>query len=299
MVDRVPGQDPYETAFLMTPLGMSIISPGRHMLQVNPALCRLLGRSAGELVGMQADEFTHPDDLNVHTVAHERLLAGEIDDYQVEKRYLRPDGSVIWAALHVAAVRDQTGRAVALVSQVHDITAQVRHRERLSWNASHDALTGLASRRLLFDVVEKSLTGGRGTDRCNGLVYIDLDGFKTVNDTYGHEVGDQLLVETARRIRRVVRSHDTVARMGGDEFVVHLDGIDRAADAKLVAEVVRAELEATVRLPGNGDEVLVDLTASVGVAVASAVDADELLRRADAAMYVAKRTGRNRVVPAD
>ena len=284
---------------MMTPLGMSVISPDRHMLQVNPALCRLLGRSAEDLVGMQADQFTHPDDLGVHVDAHARLLAGEIDDYQVEKRYLRPDGAIVWAALHVAAVRDEQGQAVRLVSQVHDITAQVQHRERLSWTASHDELTGLASRGLLFDVVEKALNGARDTDRCSGLVYIDLDRFKLVNDTYGHEIGDQLLVEAARRIRQVVRNHDTVARMGGDEFVVHLGGITQSADARLVAEVVRAELEATVRLPGHGTEVLVEVTASVGVAVASGVDADELLRRADAAMYAAKRTGRNRVVAAD
>ncbi len=288
-------QDPYETAFLITPLGMSIISPGRHMLQVNPALCRILGRSAEDLLGMHADEFTHPDDLGVHTQQHARLLAGEIDDYEVEKRYLRPDGAVVWAALHVAAVRDEQGRAISLVSQVHDITDQVAAREQLSWSASHDALTGLASRRLLFDVVEKSLRASRGSDIATGLVYIDLDGFKRVNDTLGHQAGDRLLIEVAERIRRVVRAGDTVARVGGDEFVVHLAAVSGADDVRPVGEVIRVELEGTLASGEEGREPL-SVTASVGIAVATGGDADEVLRRADAAMYAAKRAGRNRVM---
>ena len=151
---------PLRDGVLITPLGMSIISPGRHMLQVNPALCRILGRSADDLLGMHADEFTTAT-TSAHS-QHDRLLAGEIDDYEVEKRFLRPDGAVVWAALHVAAVRDEQGRALSLVSQVHDITDQVAAREQLSWSASHDALTGLASRgRLLFDVGSRKVASAR------------------------------------------------------------------------------------------------------------------------------------------
>jgi len=156
-----------------------------------------------------------------------------------------------------------------------------RLQEALAHQALHDGLTGLANRTLLFDRLEKALQAARRYGGWLALLFIDLDDFKAVNDSRGHDAGDDLLLEAARRLQEVVRPSDTVARLGGDEFVILCERLDGAADeAVAIAMRAREALEEA------------SLSASVGIAVATgAEDADMLVNRADHAMYAAKRRG--------
>ena len=168
-----------------------------------------------------------------------------------------------------------------------------RAERRLHFLAKHDPLTGLANRVLFQDRIVQALRRlGDGRDRLIGLIFIDLDGFKPVNDRYGHEVGDMLLRAVAKRLIGAVRRTDTVARMGGDEFTVILEGLHRRADAVRVAEKVLATLATPFDVSGTE----ITVSASLGVALAERADedADSLIRRADAAMYQAKAGGGHR-----
>lgn len=166
---------------------------------------------------------------------------------------------------------------------------EMRHR------AYHDPLTGLPNQRLLADRLDRALAHANRTGQQFALLYLDLDRLKDINDTSGHAVGDAVLERVARRLQDTVRAEDTVARVGGDEFVVLLPRVGGAEEVALVADKVRAALAEPIECEGR----CLDVTVSVGVAVAPADghSADDLLRVADAAMYRAKRAGRNRVAP--
>jgi len=195
-------------------------------------------------------------------------------------------GLVISVLLGVLVVVLATGRARAL-------RLVARRTEELRHLATHDALTGLPNRSLIYDRVGHALARARRRDGVIAVLFVDLDGFKDVNDTYGHPAGDELLCEIARRMTGTIRTSETVGRLGGDEFVVVLEGESLDAGVEVVAERIRAALAQPVRLDGAGVEVTVG--ASIGVAV-GAHGSEELLREADIAVYEAKRAGKNRYV---
>jgi len=170
------------------------------------------------------------------------------------------------------------------------VTERAEAAARLTWQAYHDALTGLPNRALLLDRLHQALDGARHTGSVTGLMFVDLDGFKAVNDELGHEAGDQLLVEVATRLGAAVRIGDTVARIGGDEFVVLAGGLASRDEAAAIAARIIAAVGRPVRVAG-GD---VAVSASVGVAVDRDHDPDRLLREADTALYRAKASGKNR-----
>jgi diguanylate cyclase (GGDEF)-like protein len=181
----------------------------------------------------------------------------------------------------------------ALVVNTRDATDQVALERQLRHQAFHDPLTGLANRALLADRAEQALMRSARSGAAVAVVLVDLDGFKFVNDSLGHQVGDVVLVEVARRLESLVRSEDTVARLGGDEFVILIDDVSGMEETKVLAERVREVLRPRFSLPGWDYAV----TASVGVAIGSAsqVDVHDLLRDADTAMYVAKTSGKDSV----
>ena len=181
----------------------------------------------------------------------------------------------------------------AFVCQFNDVTEPRRARHQLQFLATHDVLTELVNRRELVSTVTTLLDNEPRTGRNVALLFIDLDGLKQINDTFGHAVGDDVIVGVARRIRDEVRESDTVARFGGDEFVVVLPRIHTVEDAERLAEKIQTAVAAPLMIDGVG----VHVSLSIGIAVATpGEDADEALRRADAALYRAKRSGRARTV---
>ncbi len=286
----------FRLTFEEAPIGIALLSPAGEWLWVNRAMCSILGREESELLTLTFQDLTHPDDLDADLGLVERLLCGEIDRYRMEKRYLHADGHIVWAELSVSLVRDELGQPRHFVSQVQDITTLHDARELLRHQSLHDALTGLPNRVLLYDRLRQALA--QESRRRTGLavLFLDLDGLKAVNDALGHDVGDVLLVQIARRLQDAVRDGDTVARLGGDEFVILGAAIDDLDAAGELADRVRAAMGR----PFDLDSGPVACTASIGLALPRPGQTPEaILREADRAMYRAKERGKDQWVLAD
>ncbi|MFG2718182.1 putative bifunctional diguanylate cyclase/phosphodiesterase [Streptomyces sp. NPDC048416] len=272
-----------------------IAAPTGVLRYVSPAAAGVYGRDAEELVGSELASLIHPEDLG--RVVHEvrRFLAAPPADEpttRIECRF--KSGSGEWLNVESTVNRHQGG----LILNSRDVTERVRLQAQLEHNAEHDPLTDLPNRALFTKRVRKALGGRRISDPGTAVLFIDLDGFKQVNDTIGHQAGDELLIQAARRLHESVRAGDTAARFGGDEFAALIlgDGTrDRAAREHHVREIadrLRLTLSQPYRIDGNE----VRVAASIGVAFAEpGVGAGELLRNADLAMYRAKKGGKNRV----
>lgn len=275
--------------FEHAPIGMAMVSEDGVVEEANNALCRFLRRTRDQLVGATIAEITHPDDLAADQELMDALLAGLRSHYRMDKRYLRPDGSVVWGRLTVAIARSAVGEPLHFISQVQDITDERRREEELRARSLRDPLTQVANRRALFEAYEElGREERRRADRHRlGVLFCDLDRFKEANDEGGHVVGDQLLRMVAQRIQDTIRPEDLLARMGGDEFVV-LCRVDAADDALALARrVVRCFDE-----PFLADGREFRLAVSIGVSVGDpGDDPDARIAEADAAMYRAKRSG--------
>ena len=256
--------------------------------RVNPAVCALLDRSEDDLVGHRWTDYTHPDELPLGQLALARIAAGH-DTYEDERRYLRPDGTVVWASVHVTLVRDESCAPQYLFTQLQDITTRKVMEDALAHQALHDTLTGLPNRALLTDRLVHSLAGARRRGTQVGVMFLDIDRFKVVNDSLGHTMGDDLLRVAAERIAAAIRPGDTVARLGGDEFVIVADDVSVTATEQIAERV----LEALGHPIGDQDT---SVTASIGIAMADeGATPETLLRDSDAAMYRAKERGRGRI----
>jgi diguanylate cyclase (GGDEF)-like protein/PAS domain S-box-containing protein len=275
-------------AFDTAPIGMAFFNTEGEYLRVNAALCKLLDRDEAGLLGRRDQEFTHPEHRASDVAAAWRILDGEIDTWQTEKRFLRPDGSAVWVIANLSFLRDEEGRALAWLGQFQDITERKGLEERLRRLADEDPLTGLPNRRGLEGSIRLALDMSERHDLAGALLMIDLDGFKEVNDTHGHAVGDAALVAVAQALRRRLRATDLLARVGGDEFAVLLRATT-GGPARALADALECEVRAT-RLGEGLPEIALD--ASIGVADFSPPalpTVSELLDGADAAMYAAKR----------
>jgi diguanylate cyclase (GGDEF)-like protein len=188
-------------------------------------------------------------------------------------------------------VRDETGRVTHVVSIVNDVTERVRYESDLAHRANHDSLTGLANRNLLDDRLDQAIAGAHRYGRLMGVVYLDLDHFKIINDSLGHRAGDVLLRQVADRLLHVVRDVDTVARAGGDEFVIVLYDADGGDDVLSTMQRVQAAMTAPFHV--EGQELHVNCSMGASVYPRDGTDAQALLKNADAAMYHAKEQGRN------
>ncbi|MDP2140466.1 MAG: CHASE domain-containing protein [Gammaproteobacteria bacterium] len=282
----------FRGAFETAAIGMALVSLEGRWLQVNRALVQMLGYSEDELLQSNFQDITHPDDLNLDLEQLQKLNANSIDHYHMEKRYRRKDGEIIYVLLSVSLVRDLNGEPVHYVSQIENITERRELQQLVEHQATHDELTGLPNRRLLHDRLVQAMAQCRRYHRHMAVMFVDIDHFKSINDNYGHDVGDEVLCEVVARLRRCIRLSDTFARQGGDEFVVLLTEIQSAMDIERVADVMISTLHAPLLLR----RVEVQVTLSIGVAVfdPDSADSDEsLLRKADEALYAVKRGGRN------
>jgi len=289
-------EERFRRAFEDAPIGMALVGPDGRFLRVNRTLCRITGRTEQALLECSFQEITHPDDLDTDLTRAELLLAGEITSYQMEKRYLRPDGSIVWVMLSVSLVRDAGGEPLHFVSQIEDITERKEAHAELERLANHDPLTGLLNRRRFDEELERELKRlEREPDRRAALLLLDVDCFKHVNDTMGHRAGDDVLTAIAHTLVQRLRSTDVVARLGGDEFAALLLDLHDETDAREIASSLTTGIKAQPILTSGG---ATSVTVSIGVVVLDHTARDrelDTLVVADNAMYSAKRAGRNRI----
>jgi diguanylate cyclase (GGDEF)-like protein/PAS domain S-box-containing protein len=285
-------EERFHSAFDHAPIGMNLLDLDGRLIQVNKAFCAITGYESGDLLGKTCQSITHPEDLEKDLKDMQRMAAGEIEHYQVQKRFVHSGGHPVWTMASRSLVRDRDGRPLHMVSQVEDITQRKQSDMMLTHMALHDSLTGLPNRALALDRLSLALARTERHPSSVAVLFLDLDRFKVINDSLGHNVGDELLVAVAGRLREAVRPSDTVARLGGDEFVVVCEDIAGVDDATRIAQRIADALSRAFDL--NGEEVV--LATSVGIALSSEPDdtPESLLRDADAAMYRAKEGGRNR-----
>jgi diguanylate cyclase (GGDEF)-like protein/PAS domain S-box-containing protein len=280
----------FEIGFEQATIGAAIGDLDGNPIRVNPALCSLLGRPADLLVGRRWGEYSHPDDVALGPAVMARLATGH-DTYEDERRYLRPDGAVMWALCHVTLARDEAGKPQYFFSQYQDITERKHMEQELAHQALHDALTGLPNRALLTDRLIQGLAGSRRRGSHLGVLFLDIDHFKVVNDSLGHSLGDELLQQASKRLLGAIRSGDTVARFGGDEFVVVCDDVC-PVEIERMAERVLESLGQPFQIGSHE----MNVTASIGIVVSDiGATPESLLAESDAAMYRAKERGRGRI----
>lgn len=260
-------------------------------LYLNAAAEKIFGRPVSKF--LQNNNLwlksVHPQDRKKVARGQETLLlTGSLD---LEYRIVRPDGELRWLSSRSSVIYDASGAAVRLDGIIRDITTEKVAKEQLVRKTSYDSLTGLANRSVLVERLKKILPKfARDRDYLCAVLFIDLDRFKVLNDSLGHQMGDRAIVETARRLEKIVRTTDAIARIGGDEFVILLEPIDDVNDAIRIAERIAERLKLPLILDGQK----VFTSASIGIALSSPHydRADELLRDADIAMYRAKAKGR-------
>jgi diguanylate cyclase (GGDEF)-like protein/PAS domain S-box-containing protein len=286
----------FRAVFEGAAIGIGIADLDGTILQVNGALVRMFGGSEQAVRGRNVKEWTHAEDAPQVWRLYDELVRGEREHYHVEKAFYRPDGTVLWTNLTVSLLRDADGEPQYQLALMEDTTERRLLNLRLRYEATHDALTGLPNRTLFFERLEKVLS--QGGDRRFGLCYLDLDGFKTINDSLGHAAGDRLLVEVADRLQSCATAPgEMVARLGGDEFVALTTGPDSRREVDELAARIMNALLAPVRIDGRE----LTVRGSIGIVEGAAGErsAAEVLRSADITMYRAKSAGGNRFELAD
>jgi diguanylate cyclase (GGDEF)-like protein/PAS domain S-box-containing protein len=279
------------SVFATSQEGILISDADNRIIDVNPAFTRLTGYAREEVLGRDPSFLSATrQDQEVFVAMRQALeTTGE---WQGELWNQRKSGDVFAELLSVVAVKDMEGHLQHHVSVFSDISMIKAHEADLDRIAHYDTLTGVPNRRLLGDRLEQAIARARRHGSNMAVCYLDLDGFKPINDQFGHEGGDRLLVEIARRLQSLSRADDTVARLGGDEFVLLWNDIGAEAHCTHALDRVLAEVSAPIVLDG----IPVAVSASIGVTLFpdDNVDADSLLRHADHAMYSAKQLGKNR-----
>lgn len=282
----------FRATFEQAAVGIALLTPEGRWLRTNGRLCGMLGYSREELAPLSIRDITHPDDFGPDMVQKDRLLRGEIPSFQMEKRYRRKDGDYVWGNLSVALVRDADGEPEYLIAVIEDISQRKLAEQRAIEAALHDPLTGLPNRALAFEYGGHLIASAQRARKGGALLFIDIDRFKPINDLHGHETGDKVLQEVARRLKVCTRKEDLVARIGGDEFLILLSQLP-ATDFRGVA--VAQHLLESFALPLRVGALELQVTPSIGISwyPEHGDDLDMLLRAADLAMYQAKQAGRS------
>ena len=278
----------FKSAFRNSAIGMALLDFEGSWLMVNDALCEIVDYSEDELLQTDYRSVTYPEDrAGDLEFLRARVTHGSRGALQKERRLVRKDGSTVWVQINLSAVTNPGGEPYQIVAQIQDITERKAAEAMAEHLALHDPLTALPNKRLLADRLAIALSAAKRAKTCVGVLFIDLDGFKPVNDTLGHEAGDAVLRQIAQRLQSAMRQSDTVSRVGGDEFVVLATGVEQRHELDRLAERLLVAIKRPCEVEGGTAAV----SASIGMAIYPdhATDPAELIRRADAAMYEAKR----------
>jgi diguanylate cyclase (GGDEF)-like protein/PAS domain S-box-containing protein len=290
------------SAFYDAPIGTALVGVYQGaeggLLRVNRAFCELTGYSAEELEQTDVRALLDADDVETDRAMTTRLLDGELDGFQVEQRLLHAGGHALWVMLNATLVRDSAGSPLYCIRQIHDIEERKRFEGELGYLVEHDALTGLLNRRGFVREVTQAMAYARRYGGGGAVLFLDLDDFKSVNDTHGHLAGDEVISEVARVMLHRLRETDVCARIGGDEFAVLLPHTNAEEARVLCGSLLGAVRDRCEAALGEGLRV----TMSIGVTTfrepAKDLTADDLLMDADVAMYSAKESGKDRLVMA-
>ena len=264
--------------------GIMIIDDNAHIIAINKGFTDITGFTEDEVFG------STPKALNTDKHDLWRTLLDH-DKWSGEFSNQRKNGELYQESLTLTVVKNKEGRIVNYVGVFADITETKRSQIRLHELVNHDPLTGLPNRRLLNELLEHSIRRAERDDYQIALLFIDLDRFKTINDSLGHQVGDKLLYEASRRISQSMRESDVVGRLGGDEFVVMMDMINQAEDAALVAQKIIHALQ--IEFIIDGKEIFISASIGISIFPKDGVDVDNLIKAADIAMYQVKNKGKN------
>lgn len=271
--------------------GIMVVDPQMRITKVNAAFTHITGYAAEEVVGQSPKVLSSGrQDLDFYREMWATLAAHEVWRGEIWNR--RRNGEIYAELLTISCVRDAKGVVQHYIGVFSDISQIKSHEAELHRIAHFDPLTGIPNRRLLVDRLHQALARAARTDTGLAVCFLDLDGFKAVNDAHGHAMGDQLLIEVTRRISEVLRIEDTLARLGGDEFVVLLTDVACERDCTLVLDRLLQAVQAPMQIEG----LELRITVSIGVSLfpSDNVDGDTLMRHADQAMYLAKEAGKNR-----
>lgn len=284
-------QNRFDTIFDDTKIGIALLHLDGHFLRVNKSLCELLGYSELEMLAMNFYYLIHPNDLNDLQIHIQQLIDKKIKLYQSEQQCFRKNGDVLWIMTTLSLLRDHTDKPIYFIIQTQDITLQKKAEERLNHMAYHDPLTGLANRNKLEQFINHILASARRHQQGFALLFLDLDRFKNINDTMGHEAGDAILQIIAERLCSTVRNTDMVARLGGDEFVLLITDVKKTESVALIAQKILANVLQVIVIKGQE----IYLTTSIGISLYpyDGQNMQVLMKNADLALYRSKEHGRN------
>lgn len=259
----------------------------------SPEFATLLGYDMSELPPtlINKEKVIHPEDLEWVRNMRERYLKKDVAEYSPEYRVRKKDGSVIWIEERATAEWDENGKPLRINGTIIDCSERKRFESQMMYMATHDPLTGLPNRTLLNDRLQHALTGNQRLGLMVGVLLLDIDRFKLINDSLGHEIGDQLIRSVAQRLQQNIRPTDTLARLSGDEFVVICEGLATPQEAARVAKRLLSCMAQHYNLDGN--QLNIGMSVGISISSAEANQSADLLRHADIAMHSAKSAGGN------
>ncbi len=289
--DLRESEDRFRGIFNQAAVGLAHLTLEGRWFQTNRKFSEIVGYSQQEMQNLSYLDITHPGDLQADEEMIRGLIAGEYPNYTKEKRYIHKDGHAVWVNITVSLVSDRSGKPIYAVSAIEDIT----NRKKIEWDllhlANHDSLTGLPNRLLIQDRLSQAIAHAHRMGVQTGVILIDIDRFKNINDSLGHGIGDLIIVEIGRRLSAIIESDNTVGRLGGDEFVVMLAELGSEDVLAITAQNILDALSQPMAIYEHE----FFLTGSLGVSVypKDGVDSQSLLKNADTAMYRAKDAGGN------
>lgn len=283
-------RDKFSCAFEQAPYGVAFVGPDLHPMMVNKAFGHMTERSEAHLLGQRMDELFQEADRKTFTQSVEKTLSGWRSYEGIELRLNTPMER--WVSLSMSRAQDAGGDAPYAIIQATDISARKQQEKELRRLATHDHLTGLANLMLFEESLQNMLAAAQRYHRKGAVLFIDLDGFKSINDTFGHAAGDMVLQATAQTLKHLMRTTDLVARLGGDEFAVILDEVDEKQAAEKAAQVRKMLNQLCV----NCDNKPIAVKASVGCKVFGPADRNitlgDVMAAADRAMYSQKHASK-------
>ncbi|MBP7194434.1 MAG: diguanylate cyclase [Candidatus Cloacimonetes bacterium] len=290
----------YSKIFESSVVGIGITDLTGKYVMVNPAWCEFMGYSEEEAKNLNVRDTTMPEERRQSDNSLKKIIDGELSSIRKTRRYLRKDGSCFWADLHVSALTDEQGQVIGVIGMLINIDRQVKAENyqkdlnrQLSKMARHDTLTGLYNRRAMDSIMIREHKRAHRYKRGFAIAIGDVDNFKMINDTYGHDCGDMVLKHMAETFLEWIRDTDTVGRWGGEEFLFVFSETT-CEGARIVAERIRSSLDNKLFRCGDHE---FHLSLTIGFSYHSEqVSVEQMIAEADKALYKGKGNGKNQVV---